>query len=86
MQYCPRNRVMTDARLQCSVTAAAFVDVLQAYMHDIPARVLTRMRSLLDVHIEAAVMVQTETGVTLPHEAVTSSASLSLAYQLALSA
>lgn len=35
--------------------------------------------TLLDVHIEAAVMVQTETGVTLPHEAVTSSASLSLA-------
>lgn len=42
--------------------------------------------TLLDVHIEAAAMVQTETGVTLPHEAVTSSASLSLAYQLALSA
>lgn len=37
MQYCPRNRVMTDARLQCSVTAAAFVDVLQASMHDISA-------------------------------------------------
>lgn len=42
--------------------------------------------TLLDVHIEAPVMVQTETGVTLPQEAVTSRASLSLAYQLALSA
>lgn len=28
---------MTDARLQCSVTAAAFVDVVQASMHDISA-------------------------------------------------
>lgn len=37
------------------------------------------MRSLLDVHIEAAAMVQTETGVTLLEEAVTSSAGLSLA-------
>lgn len=83
---------MTDARLQCSVTAAAFVDVLQASMHDIPAvrageySLRTRMRSLLDGHIEAAAMLQTETGVTLLQEAVTSSASLSLAYQIALSA
>lgn len=28
---------MTDARLQCSATAAAFVDVVQASMHDISA-------------------------------------------------
>lgn len=28
---------MTDARLQCSVTAAAFVDVVQAFIHDISA-------------------------------------------------
>lgn len=36
------------------------------------------MRPLLDLHIEAAAMVQTETGATLLQEAVTSSASLSL--------
>lgn len=42
--------------------------------------------TLLDVHIEAAVMVQTEAGVTLLQEAVTNCASLSLVYQIALSA